>query len=108
MTKTEARKMAAAIAKEVGAVKGTAHVGTWLEKPGVSIAICLDKKPAGLRYAIHNNTGENDCKVRLIEGDGRPGHGPFTERVIGTVPFDVESIVGLIKLPEFQTAEKEK
>ena len=94
MTKTEANKLAAIIAKGVGAVKGTAHIGTWLNVPGISIEIHLDKKPDGRRYAIHNVVGETHCTVRLIDGDGR--YVLDEDTAIGTVTFDSYAIVQAI------------
>ena len=101
MTKPQYRKLAGMIAKGIGAVKSTVHVGTWLGTPGVSIVIHLDKKPAGRRYDIHNVIGRDECTIRLIDGDARPGRGPFSSMNIGTVTFDSHAIVELIKpMPE--------
>jgi hypothetical protein len=96
MTMTEARKMAAAIAEAVAGMKGSAHIGTWLDVPGISMEIHLDKGRTGLRYVVHNVIGESGCTVRLIRGDGRPGRGSFDSRLIGTSEFDTGAIAGVI------------
>jgi len=95
VTKLEANKLAGIIAKAVGAVKGTAVISTWLGVPGISIAIHLDKKPYGRKYAIHNIIGETHCTIRLIEGDGRQS-ATFRSMDIGQVWFDSHSIVQCI------------
>jgi hypothetical protein len=96
LTRDKAKQMAESIATEVRAVKGSAFIGTWLNVPGISLEISLDTRSMGRRYVIHHVIGEKGCTVKLIEGDGRPGRGPFHSEEIGATSFDVASLVSVI------------
>jgi len=92
----EAKLLANFIAGEVGAVKGTAQVGTWLGKSAVSLTIHLDKSEFGQRYCVHYEFSEPDALLRLIEGDGRTHD--FIEQRVGRVFFDRDRIAALINV----------
>lgn len=99
MTKREARDMAKALAAKIDGGRqrdGTTHVGTWMDRPGVSLTVHLDSKRVGRRVVVHKWDDETTCEVRLIAGDFWR---PRNENEIGQefarvddVVFDVDSI----------------
>lgn len=70
MTKAEAKNWAAALKDDVAGVrKVSTHVGTWMNRPGVSITLHLDSKSTGHRIVVHKWDDEATCSVRRIKGD---------------------------------------
>lgn len=69
VSKGEAKLLAMDLQDILKGKSNHVHVGTWMDRPGVSIEIRLTSKPLGRRIVIHKWADEVLCNVRLVEGD---------------------------------------
>jgi len=67
--KRELREMADEIATAIDARSGSAFIGTWLDRSGLSLDVRLTSKATGRRVVIHKWDDEDACSVRYIVGD---------------------------------------
>ena len=69
MTKSEAKIMREEISAAIGGKSSSAHIGTWLQRPGVALEINLTSKRNHRRIVVHKWDDEATCEVRYITGD---------------------------------------
>lgn len=68
LTKRSLKQMGEEVAEAIGGKSAHPFIGTWMDRPGISIDVRLQSASDGRRIIIHKWDDEETCSVRYIFG----------------------------------------
>lgn len=68
MTKQELKALTQEVAERVDGKAIHVFVGTWCDRPGLSLEVRMQSKTIGKRVVVHKWDDEETCSVRYIAG----------------------------------------